>query len=789
MPACILEIGGLLVVRSEGGPFEAEYALFEAHEIELRSNKEPGTVREHGYSTTVELARERLETEGATRALGDATAGELGALVTAYALGPEVRRVAALLGACELFEGRTWNAKTKKYEGAWLDVDALAADLGLDGAARAFQHLFLASLLSEVAPEAPVYLTTSEYTAGRRPGERTHRRVSLGRVGEMPEAIRRLAEKRLARPPREKGPTRLELLEEVRGRLRACVLGSAREALEALGRALSVRERPQRGPLSEPHLWALEVELDNAAAASDVIEKLDALERSAGRQPGTAYLRARAALLVGEEDPRLIAERASSLAMSMSSFAELELVAAEAWMRAGDKKRALAYANDLAENPQVEASLRLRAKAMIQSAEDDALPAIAPATEPTARVASLSSPRASVRAPAHLRAPSDPRPFLPPPSSAPPQSESTPFVAITAGLRASLTPSVGAIESALSTHPTLRQSAPPIPPEAAQADERDTPIAPTPIFSIGSPPVSSRGSGSHRRASQSAVSAAVPIPSDAAPATHEAAPSPPADPSARAAPAPPPPPPKAWSSAPPPPPPPYPGEGGFVPPPLARSVTPAPVRAPSPAPAPNRPAPARPNDQAVVVRGGSQPPFQTQPPPPHFPSAPIIPLLEPERIEKVESLSLPPGLHGESAVMTLPTNAIEARIYFTHQARELGRLYRSRHGVELRTDLRSIELAQRYLAERFEHGELRTPDDARELRLHGAFLSELLARRLGAEWTDLAVSEMGYWAMNVPPGITVWPIGRVVRYVTMQTRERDLVSYFLELQARAHGLR
>ena len=75
------------------------------------------------------------------------------------------------------------------------------------------------------------------------------------------------------------------------------------------------------------------------------------------------------------------------------------------------------------------------------------------------------------------------------------------------------------------------------------------------------------------------------------------------------------------------------------------------------------------------------------------------------------------------------------------------------------------------------------------MRLHGAFLSEILARRLGAEWTDLAISEMGYWAMNVPPGTRVWPLGRVIRYVTMQHRERDLVSYFLELQARAHGLK
>ena len=144
-------------------------------------------------------------------------------------------------------------------------------------------------------------------------------------------------------------------------------------------------------------------------------------------------------------------------------------------------------------------------------------------------------------------------------------------------------------------------------------------------------------------------------------------------------------------------------------------------------------------------------------------------------------------MHGESDDGE-PTNPFEARVYFTHRARELGRLYRERYNVELHTDLRGLELLQRYLAERFETGELKSPEDVIEVRLHGAFLSELLARRLGAEWTDLAVSEMGYWSMNIPPGTTIWPIGRVVRFVTMQHRERDLVSYFLELQARAHGL-
>ncbi len=190
----------------------------------------------------------------------------------------------------------------------------------------------------------------------------------------------------------------------------------------------------------------------------------------------------------------------------------------------------------------------------------------------------------------------------------------------------------------------------------------------------------------------------------------------------------------------------------------------------------------------VLARGGSQPPFRTEPPPAHFPSTPLVPRLPPETVEKIESLSLPASLYGDLPPDQLPATPLEARIYFTQQARELGRLYRTRYNVELRTELRSIELVQRYLAERFDAGELASADDVTEVRLHGAFLSELLARRLGAEWTDLAVSEMGYWAMNVPPGTTVWPIGRVIRFVTMQHRERDLVSYFLELQARAHGL-
>src|SRR4029077_8086247 len=97
-----------------------------------------------------------------------------------------------------------------------------------------------------------------------------------------------------------------------------------------------------------------------------------------GRQPGTAYLRARAALLLESEDPSDLAERVSALAMSMNAFAELELLAAEAWARAGDRKRALAYAHDLAENPQVDPVIRARARALVSPTLESAPPVARP---------------------------------------------------------------------------------------------------------------------------------------------------------------------------------------------------------------------------------------------------------------------------------------------------------------------------------------------------------------------------------------------------------------------------
>ena len=122
-----------------------------------------------------------------------------------------------------------------------------------------------------------------------------------------------------------------------------------------------------------------------------------------------------------------------------------------------------------------------------------------------------------------------------------------------------------------------------------------------------------------------------------------------------------------------------------------------------------------------------------------------------------------------------------------------------RHSVEVMTDLEGLELAQRYLRERLPDGRTKTRDDERELMRNGAFLSELLARRLGAVWVDLESSDSARWAMLIPAApareggamayppepTRVWPFARVLRFVTMGHKERDLVSYYLELEASA----
>ena len=186
--------------------------------------------------------------------------------------------------------------------------------------------------------------------------------------------------------------------------------------------------------------------------------------------------------------------------------------------------------------------------------------------------------------------------------------------------------------------------------------------------------------------------------------------------------------------------------------------------------------------------GTSLPPYRVEPrgervwsvPPPHE--------LD---VERLDDLSLPAGVPGEPAPDDPPRTSPAARMACTMLARELGRELHARFGADLHSDVDGLEMAQRYLREVLVDGRVRTPEEKREVMRHGGFLSEMLARRLGARWVDLESPEPGRWAMLVPSRLRsdevarVWPFARVLRFVAMGHRERDLVSYYLELEARS----
>ena len=156
--------------------------------------------------------------------------------------------------------------------------------------------------------------------------------------------------------------------------------------------------------------------------------------------------------------------------------------------------------------------------------------------------------------------------------------------------------------------------------------------------------------------------------------------------------------------------------------------------------------------------------------------------------EDVESLPLPAGLSEEQlAEGVAARNSDEVRIVSTRFSRALAREYRERYSVQLRTDPQAIEWMQRHLINRWGASGLNGPEAIWDVRRHGALLSEILARNLDAEWVDVAPTEVGYWAMFVPPRTRTWPFGRVHRFLTLGHREKDLVSYFLDLHARAHN--
>lgn len=932
----MLLIGDRVVLRANAAP-EAEYILFEIADIELRSS-EGGRVREHGYQTTVERARARLRQAGATASLARDCATTMHPVLSkAYARGLAAKHVAPYLGPLELFQADNYDAGSHSYRGVFIDLPLMVADLATPAAAVALQALYLAALIEDEADETTIFLSTESWTKQRKPGERTHRRPNVSALPNIRTLLADLAGLGPKPDIREQLP-RADVIAFVRARAEAAGDDDARALYASLERAVAVRDIPERGPLSDPTLWAIETRLD-AETYELILESIEEAERVRGRTPGTTYLRARAALALRLEPPKLIAERVSALALSMTSFQELSLLAAEAWLESGDPRRAMPYARDLVDAPGVDEGLLLRAKRLLaravgaapeahktqvdsMSAAPSQRPAALPTHPPSVPPVSVPDPnmprsfapqrsrvptkRDSRPPPDEARRPSSPAPAArsahPPPAiSQPPPAPPNPRtharterdpdrdLELPHPPGASSFPRPVSIRPATPT-PTLPRAPPPealVVPPTRSVPPLPVPSAPPPARSVpAAPPLRSR-----RAQSADVMPGAPPppleldLPGDdavsAASFTLEL-PGPELDP--------PPPPPSAHahphddtarpslmprrrsmgvvqmeSRAPPkydpraepegnePPSPIVPAppsrrgassekstltgkdfedalraadalaSGGHGRPtplrPPAPSAKPArssnhdlpPMRAPMPTPVLDADLPPSSTEEVartlereknirrnsyanlgrasleveVEMHGASLPPFRVESPAPLLSKAPILPKLTGPADELAEHLALPAGLGADGRVIdTLPKSILESRIAFTLLARELGLDYRLKRGIELRADVSGIEAMQAVLLETFPDHTIRTAEDAYELRRHGALLSEILARRLDAEWLDISPNELGYWAMIVLPETRVWPFGRVARLVEMGHKERDLVSYYFELQSR-----
>jgi hypothetical protein len=401
--------------------------------------------------------------------------------------------------------------------------------------------------------------------------------------------------------------------------------------------ALASRTMPL-GPLADPEMRAIE-RLLASGKIDGVAERLDQLEQARGRLPGIRYLRARAALLRGEEPPRAIAQSLSELADEEKGFHEATLVAARTWLAAGEDAHARYFARRLFDDASAGDSERLVALEILEATTATDRSQLPPPTESSGPVSSV--------------------PPMPPTARLP-------------------------------TFPSLANVPPPLT------------LPPGPSF------------------------------------------------------APPP-----WTSASPPPPRPSPRP-------------PAPRRS-APPPSPPPPAPSAPPPQA---HPSGTPEAQPRP-------RPAARRYEPEL---VESLSLPFGASESTlGVNDMPTTSLQARVALTRLARDLARDYRLAYGKTLRCNVLAVDAMQQHMSHRFEGAPISDPGIAWELRRHGALLSEIIARALGGVWVDIAPSEPGYWTMSVPPATRTWPIGRVYRFVALGHTERDLVSYYLDIEARARG--
>jgi hypothetical protein len=326
-----LVVGDRVVSRCEDGLLGAEYALFDRSDVILSASSGQG-VREHGYMTTAGFARAQLREARITTDLAHAAFAALRpGLLRALARTPAVLRVIEQLGSYEAFEGGTYSAATGRYAGAWLDLDALAQACPLRDAALLIQALHLLLVVEEVSEDVPVRLLTAPVADNARPGERTWRYVSLVSAKRLPAVLGAMrVPSRPSTMLRDKAEVESDLLHNLRARATAAATAPSRP--RGLAALLASAEQTSSGNTSPMREGSL-----GMAKVSHTPLPVDPL-------PLFEELRRHTDLLRGEGHLRAVAQFLSAMADRSASLPELAVLAARAWLAAGEHRYARHFA-------------------------------------------------------------------------------------------------------------------------------------------------------------------------------------------------------------------------------------------------------------------------------------------------------------------------------------------------------------------------------------------------------------------------------------------------------------
>lgn len=332
-----LAVADWVVSRCEDGSLEAEHALFDASDVVLVSVGHGFGTREQGYLTSAGTARARLRDAGVTPLLGAEIVEALRPL-TELAVTPSIACVADQLGPTEVLQGDLFRAATRSYDGAWLDLAAVARACPLEGAALAMQLVHLALVLDEVRPDAPVRLLHEGEAP--RPGQRTWRRVSTAGVKDLARALR--ATRRPITPRIAESDAALadERIRELQ--VRAGLASDYRPRLHALASALA--------------------QAASAPAEVTVVEA-DPFEPT----PLVDELRAHADMLGGELHVREVAQFLGAMTTRGVSKTALAVLAARAWLASGEVAYARYFARRVVEDATAPRAALIAARELLDS--------------------------------------------------------------------------------------------------------------------------------------------------------------------------------------------------------------------------------------------------------------------------------------------------------------------------------------------------------------------------------------------------------------------------------------